>query len=112
MPASARSIPTVACLGLALTFCFCGAAGAQTAPKPQSGAELPVPGHPVPADHARLSEHNIEWLVGQPPQTQMEFLLSSAVNHDVGATNLISKMVEEWRGKLTDTSRWQGLQET
>jgi hypothetical protein len=42
------------------------------APKPQSGEDLPVPGRPVPADHGKLSEHNIEWLQTQPPQTQME----------------------------------------
>ena len=99
---------------LALTFVICGSvvAAAQTAPKPQSGEELPVPGRPVPADHAKLSEHNIEWLQTQPPQTQMEFLLGAAVNHDVGATAMISKMVDDWRGKLNRTPRWESLQDT
>jgi hypothetical protein len=93
-------------------------AAAQTvpAPKPQSvpksGEDLPVPGHPVPADHGKLSEHNIEWLQTQLPQTQMEFLLGAAVNHDVGATKLIDQMVEGWRGKLQRTPRWETLQDT
>ncbi len=82
------------------------------APKPQSGEDLPVPGRPVPADHGKLSEHNIEWLQTQPPQTQMEFLLGAAVNHDVGATTLIAQMVEGWRGKLHRTQRWDDLQDT
>jgi len=86
------------------------------APKPQSGPqsgdELPVPGRPVPADRGKLSEHNIEWLQTQPPQTQMEFLLGAAVNHDVGATKLIAEMVEGWRGQLHRTPRWETLQDT
>jgi len=71
-----------------------------------------VPGHPVPADHGKLSEHNIEWVQTQPPQTQMEFLLGAAVNHDVGATKLIAEMVESWHGKLQRTPRWETLQDT
>jgi hypothetical protein len=82
------------------------------APKPQSGENLQVPGHPVPADHSKLSEHNIEWVQTQPPQAQMEFLLGAAVNHDGGATRMISEMVEGWRGKVKATPRWETLQET
>ena len=87
---------------------------AQTAPapKPQTGEDLPLPGRPVPADHGKLSEHNMEWLQTQPPQAQMEFLLGAAVNHDVGATRLIGEMVEGWRGKLHSTPRWETLQDT
>jgi hypothetical protein len=81
-------------------------------PKPQSGEDLPVPGRPVPADHGKLSEHNIEWVQTQPPQAQMEFLLGAAVNHDVGATKMIAEMVEGWLGKLHDTPRWETLQDT
>jgi hypothetical protein len=82
------------------------------APKPQSGEDLPLPGRPVPADHSQLSEHNREWLQTQPPQTQMEFLLGAAVNHDVGATRMIAEMVDGWRGKLHRTERWETLQDT
>jgi hypothetical protein len=81
-------------------------------PKPQSGEDLPLPGRSVPADHGKLSEHNIEWVQTQPPQTQMEFLLGAAVNHDVGATKLIAEMVDGWRGKLHSTPRWETLQDT
>lgn len=98
--------------GLAVAISVAAIASAQTTPIPQSGADLPVPGHPVPADHARLSEHNIEWLQTQPPQSQMEFLLGAAVNHDVGATAMISTLVDNWRGKLNATPRWENLQET
>jgi hypothetical protein len=99
---------------LALAICASALVAAQTTPpqKPQSGEELPLPGRPVPADHSKLSEHNIEWLQTQPPQEQMEFLLGAAVNHDVGATTMISKMVDDWRGKLHRTPRWETLQDT
>src|SRR6202142_3438950 len=82
------------------------------ASKPQSGENLAVPGHAVPADRGNLSEHNIEWVATQPPQVQMEFLLGAAVNHDIGATNLIAGMVEGWRGKLKASDRWETLQDT
>ncbi len=82
------------------------------APKPRSGQDIAVPGRPVPADRGNLSEHNIEWVATQPPQVQMEFLLGAAVNHDIGATNLIAGMVEGWRGKLKATERWETLQDT
>jgi len=83
-----------------------------TAPKPQSGSDIAVPGRPVPADRGNLSEHNIEWVATQPPQVQMEFLLSAAVNHDIGATNLIAGMVDGWRGELKASDRWETLQDT
>ena len=85
---------------------------APPAPKPQSGEDLPVPGRPVPADHGKLSEHNVEWVQTQPAQVQMEFLLGAAINHDVYATNLIAGMVDGWRGKLKATPRWETLQDT
>jgi hypothetical protein len=88
------------------------APGHGAASKPQSGEDLPVPGRPVPADRGNLSEHNIEWVATQPPQVQMEFLLGAAVNHDIGATNLIAGMVDGWRGKLKPTERWETLQDT
>ena len=84
----------------------------QPAEKVTEGEDLPVPGKPVPADHARLSEHNIEWMQTQPPQVEMEFLLSSAINHDKGATDWINKLVDGWHGKLQPTQRWEDLQDT
>ena len=66
----------------------------------------------MPADHGKLSEHNVEWVQTQPPQVQMEFLLGAAINHDVYATNLIAGMVDGWRGKLKATPRWETLQDT
>jgi hypothetical protein len=71
-----------------------------------------VPGKPVPADNARLSEHNIQWLKTQPPQVQMEFLLGAAINHDQGATDLIAEYVVRWHGRLHRTDRWQDLETT
>jgi len=101
----------LAALGLILA----SAGAAQTAnpgSKVTSGEDLPVPGKPVSADHSQLSEHNIEWMQTQPPQVEMEFLLSSAINHDKGATAWIEKSVDDWRGKLKPTQRWEDLQET
>lgn len=102
----------VTLLFVTLTLAAQSVPAAPPVSKPQSGEDLPVPGRPVPADHGKLSEHNIEWVQTRPPQTQMEFLLGAAVNHDVGATKMIAEMVESWRGKLQATSRWETLQDT
>jgi len=86
---------------------------AQQAANPvPAGDQLPVPGKWVAADHAKLSEHNIEWMQTQPPQVQAEFLLSSAINHDKGATDWINKLVDEWHGKLRRSQKWEDLQDT
>jgi len=96
-----------------LALVFVSSAGAQQTASPvTSGDQLPVPGRPVPADHSRLSEHNIEWMQTQPPQVQMEFLLSEAINHDHGATDWINQLVDGWHGKLKPTQRFQDLQDT
>jgi hypothetical protein len=84
----------------------------QTAPPATSGEQLPVPGRAVPAGHSQLSEHNIEWVLQQPPQTQMEFLLGAAINHDHGATDMINRMVEGWHGKLHHTQKFDDLSMT
>jgi HEAT repeat protein len=96
---------------LALTLVSRGSAQQTTGPV-TSGDQLPLPGKFVPADHGNLSEHNIEWMLTQEPQVQMEFLLSSAINHDRGATDWINKLVEGWHGKLRVTQKWQDLQDT
>jgi hypothetical protein len=82
----------------------------QSAEEPTSPIELP--GKPIPPDHSKLSEHNIDWLKTQPAQVQMEFLLGAAINHDHGATDMIAKLLEAWRGKLHRTQRWQDLETT
>ncbi len=92
---------------------FMSSAGAQQTVAPvTSGDQLPVPGRPVPADHSKLSEHNIDWMQTQPPQVQMEFLLAEAINHDQGATDWINQLVEGWHGKLKPTQKFQDLQDT
>jgi len=48
----------------------------------------------------------------QPPQVQAEFLLSEAINHDTGATDWITKLVDDWHGKLRRTKKWEDLQDT
>jgi len=102
-------------LSFALVTAITVSALAQSTP-PQSpvpsGEQLSAAGQTVPADYGHLSEHNREWLKTQPPQTQAEFLLGAAVNHDQGATDLISKMVEGWRGKLHYTRKFDDLQMT
>lgn len=82
------------------------------AQEPDSGSQLPVPGKPVAADFGKLSEHNLEWLKTQPPQSQAEFLLGAAVNHDQYATDAIEKLVDGWRGHLHRTQRIDDLQST
>jgi hypothetical protein len=99
-------VPLIAVVGM---LAFAAAATAQTTPPVTSGEQIPVPGRPVPADHSQLSEHNREWVLTQPPQEQAEFLLGSAVNHDHGATDMISKMVDDWHGKLHFTKKFDDL---
>src|SRR5260370_3362136 len=102
---------------LFITLLFAARSGAlqaavQTLAEIFSGHQLPLAGTPVPATHSKLSEHDIEWLKTQPPQQQAEFLLSAAVNHDAGATDLIEESVEEWQGHLKRTKKWQDLEMT
>jgi HEAT repeat protein len=78
----------------------------------ETGEQLPVPGKSVPADHGKLSEHNMEWLQNQPPQAQAEFLLEAAVNHDRGATDLIAKNVDSWHGKVHKSQHLDDLEMT
>ena len=77
-----------------------------------SGHEIEVSGPPVPANHPKLSEHNIEWVRTQSPQAQAEFLLSSAINYEQGATELIDEYVDGWRGVLQRTAGWERLTNT
>jgi hypothetical protein len=88
---------------------LCAAQAVPPAPPVPSGEQIPVPGRMVPADHGKLSEHNIEWMQTQPPQTQMEFLLGAAVNHDRGATDWINKLVDGWHGRLHWTQKFADL---
>ena len=97
-----------------ILFAFCAlmvaiGATAQTTSPVTSGEQLPVPGKPVAADYGELSEHNREWVLTQPPQTQAEFLLGAAINHDRGASDMINKMVEDWHGKLHYTQKFDDL---
>src|SRR5215470_841669 len=92
-----------------ICICLTASATAQSAPSVTSGEQIPVPGRPVAADYGQLSEHNREWVLTQPPQTQAEFLLGAAVNHDHGATDLINKMVDDWHGELHFTQKFDDL---
>ncbi len=77
-----------------------------------TGHQLPVGGTPVAATHSKLSEHEIEYINGRPPQEQMERLLSAAVNHDIGATEMIEEKVADWHGHLARSKQWQVLGDT
>lgn len=92
---------------LVYTVAFGASPGHQSA-----GEQLRLPGKPVLADHGKLSEHNIEWLESQPAQAQAEFLLAAAVNHDQGATDMIAKRIDSWRGKIHKSQRLDHLEMT
>lgn len=77
-----------------------------------SGHNLPVQGTPVPATHAKLSEHEIEYINGLPPQQQAEELVQAAVNHDTGATAMIMDKLQGWKGRLKRTKKWETLEQT
>src|SRR5260370_19778679 len=51
-------------------------------------------------------------LPGRPPQEQMERLLSAAVNHDMGATEMIEEKVADWHGHLARSKQWEVLGDT
>jgi len=95
-------------LGCALAF----ACLSQAQQSGEQNSPVELPGKPIPPDHSKLSEHNIEWLKTQSAQVQMEFLLGAAINHDHGATDMIAKLVEGWHGKLHRAERWQDLETT
>ena len=78
----------------------------------QADKPIALPGKPISPDYSKLSEHNIEWLKTQSAQVQMEFLLGAAINHDQGATDMISKLLQGWHGKLHRSQRWQDLETT
>jgi len=71
--------------------------------------ETPVP---VAGSKPVLSEHQREWIDQQDPQTQAEELTRSAINHEEGATELIARKLESWRGHLKNTKRWNELMMT
>lgn len=77
-----------------------------------TGHQIPVGGQPVPATHSKLSEHEVEYINSRPPQEQMERLLSAAVNHDMGATEMIEEKVAGWHGHLQRSKQWEILSET
>lgn len=104
--------PVNALLLVVLAISFAASVSAQSTPSVTSGEQIPVPGRPVAADYGQLSEHNREWVLTQPPQTQAEFLLGAAINHDHGATGMINKMVDGWHGKLHFTHKIDDLQIT
>jgi len=96
---------------LVSALAFAGSSWAGQSAEPPGGP-IDLPGKPIPPDYSKLSEHNIEWLKTQDAQVQMEFLLGAAINHDHGATDMISKLVEGWHGKLHRSQRWQDLETT
>ncbi len=106
-----RALILAALFGAACAACAAQGFPPATPPAPPvtSGEDIPVPGRPVPADHSQLSEHNIEWMLTQPPQSQLEFLLGAAVNHDHGATDWINKLVDAWHGKVKFTKKFDDL---
>ena len=77
-----------------------------------TGHQIPVGGPPVAATHSKLSEHEVEYINSRPPQEQMERLLSAAVNHDLGATEMIEEKVSGWHGHLQRSKQWETLSET
>jgi len=61
---------------------------------------IALQGKPVAASPARISEHEVQELDHMAPQQQAELLLERAMNHYEGATELIDKRVDSWRGSV------------
>ena len=70
---------------------------------------ITVQGAPVPASPAVLSAHEVDEIDGLPPQAQAERLLERAINHYDGASDLIAKHIDGWRGKIAMEGSLNGL---
>src|SRR3954453_24157153 len=74
------------------------------------GERLPVDApEPVAASRPQLSEHEREWIRQQEPQAQAMALMKAAINHEEGATELIAQSLDQWQGKLQNSSEWTNL---
>src|SRR5258708_12443434 len=98
---------------LAALLLFASRSGAlQTMLDIITGHNLPAQGTPVAATHAKLSEHEREYIEGLPPQKQAEQLLQAATNHDEGATGMIMEKLPSWNGHLSKTKTMETLEQT
>jgi HEAT repeats len=77
-----------------------------------SGHRLGASGKPVAAGYSKLSEHEREYILRLAPQKQAEELLTAAINHDEGATDLILQQLPTWQGRLRRTKHWTDLEMT
>jgi HEAT repeat protein len=106
-----RGIVFGACLVALLLFASRSGA-LQTVLDIITGHNLPAQGAPVPATHARLSEHERQYIEGLPPQQQAEQLLQAAINHDEGATGMIMDKLPGWNGHLDKSKTMEILEQT
>jgi hypothetical protein len=70
---------------------------------------ITVQGDPVPASPSILSGHEVQAIESASPQAQAERLLERAINHYDGATDLIAKNIDGWRGKIAMEGALNGL---
>jgi len=77
-----------------------------------AGHQIPAQGKPVAATTPKLSEHVREWIESQPAQTQAEELLSAAINHDEGSTDVIMQKLDAWSGQIKLTPKLTDLEMT
>jgi len=94
---------------LFLAMLFALSPGSLQAAWQQIGNMIDLQSDPLSASPPRLSDHVIEELAALEPQKQAEMLLQRATNHYVGAIELISKRVDEWRGKINLTPEFNGM---
>ncbi len=98
---------------LAALLLFASRSGAlQTMLDIITGHNLSAQGTPVAATHAKLSEHEREYIEGLPPQRQAEQLLQAAINHDEGATSMIMEKLPGWNRHLSKTKTMETLEQT
>ena len=109
---AARRLPALLFIAGSLVLWAAKSGALEKAWEVLSGHQISLEGEPVPATHSKLSEHQKEWIQHQAPQKQMEALLEAAINHDLGATDMIAQLVEGWRGSLHNTQKYQTLEMT
>jgi len=70
---------------------------------------ITIEGRPVAASPAVISGHEVQELESLAPQAQAERLLERAINHYDGATAMIAKSIDGWRGKIAMEGTLNGL---
>jgi len=86
------------------------AGAAQVLGEESTGHDVAITGPPLATTHSKLSEHEREYILSAAAQEQAERLIQAAINHDEGATELITQLAPNWYGRVAFTKSWNDLE--